>query len=336
MANEQHITDEQIASSKIQKLTIKGFKSIKELVDFELKNLNIFVGANGAGKSNFISFFEMLKYISHTKLQQYMTDHGGISDVFFNGIEYTSEIEFGVHFATISADCKIHAGLNNKLDFEITGRSTDKKRNMQLQKINNNKTSDIAELFSFVPALAPFLLKNELITGIPKVLLVLGLAGIIAQGNDSGRVIKAQAKLKDIVGEPFGQVYDFYNTSSKSNMRSSEIIQDDAYLRESASNIAPFLLSIKNNYPYVYKEIINAMGISRADIHLDRMKVVFMDGQTKIHPDRILSFALANQEQVKMHPPQSLELRLSSSQKELNNPAERIRKLKELLVSIKP
>lgn len=44
----------------LDKLTINGFKSIHELKDFELKNLNVIVGANGAGKSNLLSFFRML------------------------------------------------------------------------------------------------------------------------------------------------------------------------------------------------------------------------------------------------------------------------------------
>jgi len=38
----------------VSKLTIAGFKSIRELRDFELRNLNVLIGANGAGKSNFI------------------------------------------------------------------------------------------------------------------------------------------------------------------------------------------------------------------------------------------------------------------------------------------
>lgn len=48
-------------TDSLDKLTIRGFKSIRELIDFELKRLNIFVGANGAGKSNLISFFRMLQ-----------------------------------------------------------------------------------------------------------------------------------------------------------------------------------------------------------------------------------------------------------------------------------
>jgi len=47
-------------SDSLDKLTIHGFKSIRELEGFELRKLNVFVGANGAGKSNLISFFRML------------------------------------------------------------------------------------------------------------------------------------------------------------------------------------------------------------------------------------------------------------------------------------
>ena len=39
-----------LTENAISKLTIKGFKSIRELVDFELRDLNVIVGANGAGK----------------------------------------------------------------------------------------------------------------------------------------------------------------------------------------------------------------------------------------------------------------------------------------------
>ena len=45
----------------LNKLTIRGFKSIQNLEDFELGQLNVIVGANGAGKSNLISFFRLLR-----------------------------------------------------------------------------------------------------------------------------------------------------------------------------------------------------------------------------------------------------------------------------------
>ena len=46
----------------LQRLTLNGFKSINA-IDIELHLLNILIGANGAGKSNLISFFKMLNEI---------------------------------------------------------------------------------------------------------------------------------------------------------------------------------------------------------------------------------------------------------------------------------
>ena len=48
----------------LNKITIKGFKSIESLVDFEMRPLNVLIGANGAGKSNVVDFFSMLRAIA--------------------------------------------------------------------------------------------------------------------------------------------------------------------------------------------------------------------------------------------------------------------------------
>ena len=45
---------------RIKSISVDGFKSIKELKYLELERLNVIVGANGAGKSNFIQIFRML------------------------------------------------------------------------------------------------------------------------------------------------------------------------------------------------------------------------------------------------------------------------------------
>ena len=42
---------------QLECLTVRGFKSIRALEDFELRNLNVLIGTNGAGKSNFIDLF---------------------------------------------------------------------------------------------------------------------------------------------------------------------------------------------------------------------------------------------------------------------------------------
>lgn len=45
----------------IKKISINGFKSIRELREFELRDLNIIIGANGSGKSNFVQVFQLLE-----------------------------------------------------------------------------------------------------------------------------------------------------------------------------------------------------------------------------------------------------------------------------------
>jgi len=47
---------------KLDKLKINGYKSIKSL-EIEFTNINILIGANGVGKSNFIGFFKFIKKI---------------------------------------------------------------------------------------------------------------------------------------------------------------------------------------------------------------------------------------------------------------------------------
>ena len=54
----------------LEKLTIKGFKSIREQT-LELKSLNVFIGGNGVGKSNLIGVFSFLQAIVEQKLAKY-------------------------------------------------------------------------------------------------------------------------------------------------------------------------------------------------------------------------------------------------------------------------
>ena len=53
------MNSQQHAWNIMDRIKIKGYKSFKDL-DFELKKINLLIGSNGAGKSNFLSFFELL------------------------------------------------------------------------------------------------------------------------------------------------------------------------------------------------------------------------------------------------------------------------------------
>jgi predicted ATPase len=79
----------------ISNLTIKGYKSIKSIEDFELRNLNILIGPNGSGKSNFVSFFELLRAIAIEKglPSFYVEKKGGAERFLYLGSKVTQSIK---------------------------------------------------------------------------------------------------------------------------------------------------------------------------------------------------------------------------------------------------
>lgn len=83
---------------KIDAISIQNYKSIKELKDFKLSNLNILIGANGAGKSNFISFFKMLNMMIEKRFQEYVKVQGGADNILYFGTKMSSEIVGKIDF----------------------------------------------------------------------------------------------------------------------------------------------------------------------------------------------------------------------------------------------
>ncbi|HMD86890.1 MAG TPA: AAA family ATPase [Terriglobia bacterium] len=104
-------------SETIKKLTIEGFKSIRKLDDFELRSLNVLIGANGAGKSNFVEFFRLLREIIDGKLQLAVGRAGGV-DVFLHfGPKYTSRIVAKLYFSEAGYEFKLVPTEDNRLIF---------------------------------------------------------------------------------------------------------------------------------------------------------------------------------------------------------------------------
>jgi len=75
---------------QLNKIVIKGYKSIKEC-ELDLKNINVLIGANGAGKSNLLSLFEMLEKILARELSFYV-QRKGVNPLLYNGKEVTDSI----------------------------------------------------------------------------------------------------------------------------------------------------------------------------------------------------------------------------------------------------
>lgn len=87
-------------------IEIAGYKSMKAArIDF--KPINILIGANGSGKTNFISFFEFLNRLYEQKLTEYVALSGGEDKMLHKGSKITTSIS-----------SKIKHGLNG-YSFEI-------------------------------------------------------------------------------------------------------------------------------------------------------------------------------------------------------------------------
>lgn len=106
----------------LSRIIIKGFKSIKEL-DLEMKPINVLIGANGAGKSNFINVFEFLKYgVSEDieGIESYVAQRGGGDAFLFFGSSITQEINIDIGIQKHEYKLVFKPDYNNDL---LTNRS---------------------------------------------------------------------------------------------------------------------------------------------------------------------------------------------------------------------
>ena len=74
-------------------ITIEGFKSIKRIERLPLNPINVLIGSNGSGKSNFIDLFSFLREIRAGRLQEYVRRSGGADKVLHFGSRNTSTLD---------------------------------------------------------------------------------------------------------------------------------------------------------------------------------------------------------------------------------------------------
>jgi predicted ATPase len=210
---------------KIKSLTIKGFKSIQTLDKLEPGQINILIGSNGAGKSNFISFFRMLSWCvsSVDQFQNFIANAGFASSLLFDGSEVTREIESHLVLETES-------GLNEYASRLVHGAGdilffADEKVRFSRQGLspNPNWTSlgaghKESKLFEF------------------------------STSDNTVRTISNL--LRKIV------VHQFHNTSQQSPIRNRWAANDGRWLKENGGNLGSFLFRLYQEYPNDYKRIV--------------------------------------------------------------------------------
>ena len=210
----------------LDRLTIKGFKSIHTLENFELTNLNVLIGGNGAGKSNFIDFFRLLRAIMDDTLNEFIRNGGGISDFLFNGRKVTSRLEFEMFFGQRGYRFHIIPGVKEQCSI-----------------------ADEARFYIYEGGSARWWNLGDSVDGTS---LLVKEAKIEPGSNYSKPVYDAITSW---------QIYHFHDTSPTAAMRHYEIIQDNKTLRFNSSNIAPYLLGLKNSNSGIYNEIVDAIRL---------------------------------------------------------------------------
>jgi predicted ATPase len=83
---------------QLSRLTVRGYKSIRALEDFELRNLNVLIGANGAGKSNLISLFRMLAELAQEHLRLFVPLQDGPDALLHGSRQRTGQIDVDLDF----------------------------------------------------------------------------------------------------------------------------------------------------------------------------------------------------------------------------------------------
>ena len=210
----------------LDSLSLFGFKSIRELKDFKLGKLNLLVGANGSGKSNFVSFFRMLRAMSEERLVNFVTENGG-ADVFFGGgPKETPEIEAHLQFGF------------NEYCFSLAPTAS-----VQLMLKRESTLYTQGGGWKHHPSGGT---ESQ-------------LKKWKERNSRWGKYPGAESYVYAAISS--WMVYHFHDTSTTAGMRRDHSIRDWRELSPDASNIASFLYRLKSNTPEFFEEIRETVQI---------------------------------------------------------------------------
>ena len=206
----------------LDKVTIKGFKSIRSVEDLEIRPINALIGANGSGKSNFIEALAFLQAIRAGNLQAYVGRAGGADTLLHFGAKTTKRMTMSVRFQ------------EQRNGYEITLDATDADR--------------------LYPSLEYALFNDKDNPTFPWKALIVNImnnydeAGI---SDETGTGIPIQ--VRNFIDS--WRIYHFHDTSSSSPMKRTQDLHNNRSLRPDGSNLAAFLYLLREKHETSYKFI---------------------------------------------------------------------------------
>ncbi len=201
----------------IKEIVIKGYKSIKEQT-VKLLPVNILIGGNGIGKSNFISIFTLIRNLYERNLQNYIISKGGADSLLYMGKKETDHIYIDLFFG--DRDKEAH----NRFIVELK----EAQDTLFIERIDTAFNS--GETWHKQPHETN---KKE-----------------SSFKNDyNGQAYYVNSLLREF------EVYHFHDTGDRSPMKGKCNIDDNVTLKNNGSNIAAFLYYLKEKYPKHFTRI---------------------------------------------------------------------------------
>ncbi len=210
----------------IQRINIKNFKSIRDSGDIEFRPINVLIGPNGVGKSNFIGFFKLLNSIYKQRLIKFVADNGYENRILYFGRTKSKFLEGNIVFRPQKGN------VNNRYDFRLVPQAQ-------------------SSGFYFEKDLGGF---NLYASGYSEAWNYLDLGGEGQQESELRNNLSERAIYLCEYFEDF-KVFHFHDTSSGSLLKQPNKTHDYETLKEDGSNLAAFLFKIKDTHPAHFKII---------------------------------------------------------------------------------
>lgn len=216
---------------KLKSVTVSGYRSYSSdrEMTIDLGDVNLIIGANGAGKSNFISFLEMISYMATDGLSQFVGRNG-----FARSLIY-----YGHSRASVSGRFQFGDGISEDTYSFAMEPAADGSLFISSETVLWRKNREDKDIKPFVREFHGMGTTSAL----------------IGEENENRTAKVVLSYLRSF------RVFHFNDSSINSAMRSPCYINDNRYLRSNAGNLAAFLYAMgqeSGTRPY-YQRIIRAI-----------------------------------------------------------------------------
>lgn len=240
-----------MSNNFIKHISLENYKSIKKL-DLELKPLNVLIGSNGSGKSNFISFFNLLQNIIKENLRGYVLDKGGQESFLYYGSKGSKFISVKIDFQTIYKEYHIDDWFNYSFTLMPTNENIFR---FDSETINSNLLPDEVKQLNVDNKSYETELPNSMISTFNEI--------------ENGDPHEFDILLNDVFypDTPNAQIFHFNDTSDTSPLKSNVANNDNLFLRADGQNLACMIKLIYDKYPDYYRMIVDTIRNIVPDFH---------------------------------------------------------------------